>query len=276
MNDRVEMFGIQFDALRMEEAVTKIFKWSKSEENSCRYVVTPNVDHIVELQRNTAFKKAYMEAALVLTDGKPISWAAHLFVRPWLETVPGSDLLPALFNAANTQGGLRVFLLGAAPGVATSAAKKIHARWPAITIVGTYSPPFGFEHDEFENTKIIRQIEATKPEVLVIGFGAPKQEIWVNRHAPRINAKTALCLGAAIDFLADEKKRAPLWMRRIGFEWLYRWLTEPKRLSKRYLRDACIFPKIIWNEYNHKKNNNFNVEIAENRKNTNGWIKRNK
>ena len=173
----------------LEEAVSKILQWAKSDENSCRYVVTPNVDHIVELQRNPAFKKAYTEAALVLTDGKPIIWAARLLARPLLGTVPGSDLLHALFHAVNTQGGLRVFLLGAAPGVATRAAKKIHSRWSAITIVGTYSPPFGFEQDEIENNKIIKQIEATKPEVLVIGLGAPKQEIWINRYARSINVK---------------------------------------------------------------------------------------
>jgi N-acetylglucosaminyldiphosphoundecaprenol N-acetyl-beta-D-mannosaminyltransferase len=142
-----------------------------------------------------------------------------------------------------------VFLLGAAAGVADRAAKNIHQRWPLINVVGTYSPPLGFERDAAENENILDRIEQSQPDVLIVGLGAPKQELWVHAHRNRIAAPVALCVGATIDFLAGEKPRAPVWMRRVGLEWLHRLASEPKRLARRYLRDARIFPRLIWKEW---------------------------
>jgi len=147
------------------------------------------------------------------------------------------------------QRQLRVYLLGAGPGVAERAAANIDARWPAVAVVGTYSPPLGFEQDEHQNEEILGRIAAVQPDVVVVGLGAPKQELWVHRHRFLIQARVALCVGAAIDFLAGEKPRAPAWMQSTGLEWLYRLLSEPRRLARRYARDAWIFPRIVWNEW---------------------------
>jgi N-acetylglucosaminyldiphosphoundecaprenol N-acetyl-beta-D-mannosaminyltransferase len=168
--------------------------------------------------------------------------------------VPGSDLAPALFKrvAAEFAGNahpLRVFLLGAGPGVAERAAANIAARWPGVEVVGTLSPPLGFERAPAENEQILAAIAQAQPDLLLVGFGAPKQELWTHAHAARIEAKAALCIGATIDFLAGEKRRAPRWMRRLGIEWLHRLSTEPRRLAKRYLRDAWIFPRLVWREW---------------------------
>jgi N-acetylglucosaminyldiphosphoundecaprenol N-acetyl-beta-D-mannosaminyltransferase len=115
--------------------------------------------------------------------------------------------------------------------------------------VGTYSPPSGFEDDPLENARIQAAIDSTAPELLIVGLGAPKQELWVHRHRHELRANVALCVGATIDFLAGHRRRSPVWMRRAGLEWLHRVCTEPRRLAARYARDAWVFPQLIWREW---------------------------
>jgi N-acetylglucosaminyldiphosphoundecaprenol N-acetyl-beta-D-mannosaminyltransferase len=143
-------------------------------------------------------------------------------------------------------------LLGAAPGVAERAAANVERRWPSVQIVGCDSPSIGFEKRPEENDAILSRVVAAEPDVLIVGLGAPKQELWVHAHRYRIAAPVALCVGATIDFLAGQRKRAPTWMRRIGLEWLHRMGSEPRRLAKRYLRDALRFPGLIWRDFSHK------------------------
>jgi len=251
VSNKLPLFGIDIDALNKQSAVQLISDWLILEEYKCRYVVTPNVDHIVILDTSEPFRAAYADAALVLADGNPIVIASKLFGAPLPETVPGSDLVPLLFThiCNHWDSSVKVFLLGAGPGVAETAASKIHNTWPKVSIVGTYCPPLGFEHDEAECASICKQIADLKPDLLVIGLGAPKQELWVHRFSAQLPVKVALCVGATIDFLAGEKKRAPVWIRKLGLEWLHRMLTEPKRLIKRYCHDAFVFPKLLWKEY---------------------------
>jgi N-acetylglucosaminyldiphosphoundecaprenol N-acetyl-beta-D-mannosaminyltransferase len=267
---RIPLFGVQIDPLRMPEAIDRVMSWIHCDEPPVhRYVVTPNADHTVMLQNNPEFRSAYEHAGLVLADGMPVVLASRILRRPLPERVTGADLVPALFDAARTQapvqflGGqkspdsdhrpLNVYLLGAGPGVAERAAANIHARWPHVRVVGTYSPPFGFEKDESETAAILRRIDAARPDVLVVGLGAPKQELWVAKHRERIAAKVSLCVGATIDFLAGEVRRAPRWMQRSGLEWLYRLLCEPRRLFKRYAKDACVFPRLVWREWRRRE-----------------------
>jgi N-acetylglucosaminyldiphosphoundecaprenol N-acetyl-beta-D-mannosaminyltransferase len=275
---KTQLFGMQIDALCMSEAVVQLLAWVAQPDGRCRYVATPNVDHAVMYQEHAGLRAAYADAGLVLADGFPVLVASKLLRRGIPERVPGSDLVPALFETVNRTSvgvesfprpdasaglenlvgnqsakgfasySLRVYLLGAAPGVAERAAKKIMERWPAVEIVGMYSPPLGFEKESAENERILEKIAMAKPDVLVVGLGAPKQELWVHAHRARIAAPVALCVGATIDFLADEKPRAPVWMRRVGLEWAHRLASEPKRLAKRYLRDAWIFPRLILKE----------------------------
>jgi len=252
MPARVELFGVEIDPLRMEQAVSQIRAWVSDDDGKCRFVVTPNVDHIVMLQVHDGLKAAYRDAGMVLVDGAPVLWASRLLHRMndgLPERVAGSDLVPALFEAADEQKPLSVFLLGAAPGVADRAATNLLRRWPAVNVVGTYSPPIGFERDERENENIFELIKAAQPDVLVVGLGAPKQELWVHKHRQRLAAKVALCVGATIDFLAGERSRAPLWMQTVGLEWLYRVASEPRRLAARYAKDAVIFPRLLAQEW---------------------------
>ena len=122
-----------------------------------------------------------------------------------------------------------------------------------MQVVGTYSPPLGFEKDPKQNQSILQMVATAKPDVLIVGLGAPKQELWVHAHRDQITAPVALCVGAAIDFLAGEKPRAPRWVRRLGFEWLHRLASEPRRLAFRYLRDGWIFPQLVWREWANRR-----------------------
>ena len=154
-----------------------------------------------------------------------------------------------MFEAANARGPLKIYLLGGMPGVAERAAQSITDRWPNIEVVGTASPPLGFEKDPEQNAALLAEISLLRPDILLVGLGAPKQELWVHEHCREIAAPVALCIGATIDFLAGERRRAPKWMRRTGLEWLYRVLTEPRRLWRRYARDARLFPQLLWKEW---------------------------
>ena len=294
MNPKLRLFGYEVDAVRMPEAVDTVLSWIRSPSNTCRYVVTPNVDHTVMYQEREDLRRAYADASMVLADGMPVVVASRLLGKPLPERVSGTDLVYSVFetvqqrqltaeepatmeltaigstglrDAGNAPFGrssenhttsleatsppnqLRVFLLGAGPGVGERAAACIEARWPAIDVVGTYSPPMGFEKSQQENFQILRRIAMAQPDLLLVGLGAPKQELWVHAHHSEIRASAALCIGAAIDFLAGEKPRAPTWMQRCGLEWFHRLASEPKRLARRYARDAWLFPRIVWREW---------------------------
>ena len=247
---RIRLFGIDIDPLTMGETVSYISALLAKPQQSCQFIVTPNVDHLVQLQTNAGLQLAYQQAALVVVDGKPVLWAANALGQQVPGTVPGSDLVPAIFDdALSKKTKIKVYLLGAMPGVADRAKVEIHRQWPMIEVVGTLSPPFGFDKDEVVSQSICKNINESGATLMLIGLGAPKQELWIAQYAPYLMVNVALCIGATIDFLAGEKARAPMWMRKVGLEWLHRVLTEPKRLARRYLIGAIIFPQMVFKEW---------------------------
>jgi N-acetylglucosaminyldiphosphoundecaprenol N-acetyl-beta-D-mannosaminyltransferase len=215
----------------------------------CRFVVTPNVDHVLIFQRTEGLRRAYAEASLIVADGLPVVLASRILGKPVPGRVTGSDLVPAVFDCASAEDPMRVFLLGAAEGVGERAARQIEAKWRGVRVVGTYSPPFGFERQATENERILRMISESQPQLLIVGLGAPKQELWVHAHRDAITANVAMCVGATIDFLAGERARAPVWMQRTGLEWFHRMTTEPRRLVPRYASNAVGFPLLLLKEW---------------------------
>ena len=191
MIQRLRLFDLPIDALNMQQAVEQIRTWLDDDHPYCRFVVTPNVDHTVMLQQNSQLRRVYEDAHLVLADGMPIILASRLLKKPLPERVAGSELVPHLFATASPDRPLRVFLLGAAPGVAERAASRIEAQWSDVRIVGTYSPPLGFESDPAEEQRILERLHESKPEVIVVGLGAPKQELWI--HKQHRNFPCACC-----------------------------------------------------------------------------------
>lgn len=240
---RIKFMNTEIDNLSMNEALDEIEKLIKQNINA--YVVTPNVDHIVQLERGGMITEVYKNANLILCDGKPLIWLSKWFKTPIKEKISGSDLFPKLCERASKKG-YTMYLLGAAEGVAARAASNLMKHYPGLKIVGTYSPPFGFEKDDKQIEEIIKKIRKVSPDILIVGLGAPKQEIFIYKYRNKLNVPVSLGLGASIDFEAGNIKRAPKWMSDHGLEWFYRITQDPKRMFKRYfINDKKIIPLAI-------------------------------
>lgn len=207
-------------------------------------VFTPNVDHLMKLQKDREFFNSYQLATYKLCDSKILFYISRLLGTPIKEKISGSDLFPAFYEYHKNNEDIKIFLLGAREGVALKAQAKINAKVGRNIVVGSHSPSFGFEKDEEECAKIIEIINQSGATVLAVGVGAPKQENFICKYKDRLpNIKTFLAIGATIDFEAGNLQRAPKWISEIGLEWLYRLLAEPKRLWKRYLVHS---PSFFW------------------------------
>jgi len=205
-------------------------------------VFTLNPDHLYHLQRNQEFLAAYRKADFITSDSKYVYWSLGWIGRRIQEKVSGSDIVPTFCHHHRDNPDVRVFLLGAAPGIAQRARERINAREGREVVVGAIGPSMNFVNDEAEIAEVVRQINASRATVLIVGLGAPKQEIWMDRYrAAMPDVKVLMGVGATIDYEADAVVRAPRWMTRNGLEWLYRVTTEPRRYWRRYLRDVEFF-----------------------------------
>lgn len=238
---RISFLNTQVDNLTMDEAIIRIDKLIQNKRPS--YIVTPNVDHIVKLENDEEFQAVYNNADLILTDGMPLIWISRLKKTPIKEKVSGSDLFPEVCKIAANKG-YKVFLLGAAEGVAKKAARNLKNKYEGLDIVGTYSPSYGFEKNPEEVEEIIKMINQANPDILAVGLGAPKQEKFIYKYKNQLDVPISLAIGASIDFEAGNISRAPKWMQKVGLEWFYRLCKEPKRMFKRYLIDDLKILKI--------------------------------
>ena len=242
---RIQLFGLEIDALSLRCAVANAIAWITEEQQTCRYIVTPNVDHVLELQINRKFKAAYENASMVLPDGMPVVWASRLLRTPLPGRVTGVDFVMALLDSAAKRGGISVCVLGGREGVAATAARSIRYRWPALGAVSWITPPDNFSSHHAANSHIVEETRRHSADILIVGLGAPKQEIWVKENLASIHARVVVCAGGTIDFLAGRHPRAPGWLQTIGGEWLFRLLREPRRLWRRYARDLIGFPPLL-------------------------------
>lgn len=207
-------------------------------------IVFLNVDTIMKLQKDPEYAEVCRNAEYVIADGKIVIYATHFLGTPLREKVSGSDFLGAFCEHHRSNPDVRVFLLGAGPGVADTARQRINARIGREIVVGSHSPSFGFQDKPAECDEIVRLINESGANVLAVGVGAPKQEKWIARHRERLpNVQRYLAVGATIDFEAGKVRRAPVWMSEVGLEWLFRLAQEPRRLSKRYLIEG---PPFFW------------------------------
>lgn len=216
---RMNFLNIEVDNLTMNEAIDRAEELIIKKKPS--YVVTPNVDHIVKLEIDKEFQDVYKNADLILTDGMPLIWISKMRGNPIKEKISGSDFFPKLCERA-AEKGYSLFLLGAAEGVAAKAAKNLKEKYEGLNIVGTYSPSYGFEKKDDEIKMIIEMINETKPDILAVGLGAPKQEKFLYKYKNELNVPISLAIGASIDFEAGNINRAPRWMQNCGLEWFYR------------------------------------------------------
>lgn len=242
MMTRMKFMNTEVDSLNMAEVLDRIDKLIQIKKNS--YVVTPNVDHIVQLEKDSELQKVYKNADLILADGKPLIWISNYYKTPIKEKVSGSDLFPLLCEMAGEKG-YKMFFLGAAEGVAARAATNLKKRYSNLEVAGVYSPPFGFEENEEEVEKILQMIIKSNVDILIVGLGAPKQEKFIFKYHDRLNVPISLGLGASLDFEAGNIKRAPKWMQKSGLEWLFRITQDPRRMFKRYIIDDIKIIRLV-------------------------------
>jgi len=241
----VAVLGVPFDSVTIPGAIQRIDAMIASRRP--HYVVTANVDFLVQAHRDVELRRILLDAHLVLCDGTPLLWATRWLGNPLPERVAGSDLAPALLQSAAAKGQ-RIFLLGAADGVAAAAAERLQQQYPLLQVVGHYAPPFSTLL-EMNHEEIVRRVKAAKPDILLVSFGCPKQEKWIAMHHRTLGVPVAIGVGATLDFLAGQKKRAPTWMRRSGTEWLYRLAQEPRRLYRRYANDLAYFVPLLTRQW---------------------------
>ncbi len=223
---RIRVLGLPVDAITYAEWLDLIDQWVKA-HTATRHVCTINPEFIMIAQDDPNFHHILNRAALCVPDGVGLLWAAKHLGQPLPQRVTGSDGVPIIAERA-AQTGWRLFLLGAAPGVADKAAAVLQSRYPGLQIAGTYSgSPSPQEEDA-----IVERVNASGADILFVAYGAPEQDKWIARNLPRLNVAMAMGIGGSLDFVAGVLPRAPLWMQRLGLEWLFRLILQPWRLRR--------------------------------------------
>lgn len=205
-------------------------------------LITPNLDHLIKLQKDKDFYDCYQKAEWVVCDSNILRLFSKLFKNPFIEAIPGSSFFTSYYMYHKDDADCKIFLLGAKEGVAAKAKERINTKIGRKIVVGAYSPSFGFEKKEEECKEIVDVINKSGANVVLVGVGAPKQEKWIMKWKHLMpGVKVWMALGATIDFEAGNVKRAPKIFQKFAMEWLYRFLMEPKRLFKRYFVDDMKF-----------------------------------
>lgn len=245
-HDRVWVGGVPVDRVTMREAVEAIEDLVRAGDGGA--VFTPNVDHVVECQDNAALLAAYGRVSLSLADGMPVVWASRLLGRPVPEKVSGSDLVAPLVERAALRGW-RVFLLGGGDGVALRAGERMVADNPGLQIVGASCPRIDMADPPEARRAMIEAIRSSRPDIVLVALGAPKQELLIDEVRGALAPAVLLGVGASLDFVAGAVRRAPPWMSRVGLEWLYRLMREPRRLWRRYFVRDPRFVAVLLAEF---------------------------
>lgn len=220
---RIDVLGVGFDSITMDEAVSRALELI--DEQKAAYVVTPNPEIVMLCREDSELKRAVTGADMVLPDGIGIIKGAEILNTPIAERVPGIDFAQSLFGRLSGRGG-SVFLFGAKPGVAEKAAEKLKASYPGLDICGTNDGYFT------DDAPIIEKINASRPDFLLVCLGSPKQELWMEKNRGRLNVGLMAGLGGSLDVLSGMVERAPEKWRKLGLEWLYRLMKEPSRIGR--------------------------------------------
>ena len=235
--ERVSLLELPFDRISMKGALVRISEMVEA-RTPCQ-IATANVDFVLQSRRDSELKKSIEQAKLVLCDGAPLVWLSRWLQKSLPERVAGSDLAPHLLELAERKGW-SIYFLGGSREVLRDAIGNVRERYPRLSIAGFHSPPHA-PLEEMDHEGIVRRIKKTKPDLLLVSLGCPKQEKWLARHLEKTEVPVGIGLGATVDFLAGHMKRAPLWMRQSGLEWVFRLAQEPRRLVHRYAADFSFF-----------------------------------
>jgi N-acetylglucosaminyldiphosphoundecaprenol N-acetyl-beta-D-mannosaminyltransferase len=231
------VIGVAISATDLREATQTILSWKRRGER--HNVSTCTAHTLVECQRSSDLRGRINRAGLATPDGMPLVWLAHRRGLHHVSRVYGPDLLLSVCEAGLSLG-LRHLFYGGAPGVPERLAARLQERFPDLLVVDSISPPFG-ELTPAEDAELTNRINAAAPDIVWVGLGTPKQDLWTADHLGRLNATALIGVGAAFDFHSGRIRQAPGWVQRSGLEWLFRLIQEPRRLWRRYLVDNLIF-----------------------------------
>jgi N-acetylglucosaminyldiphosphoundecaprenol N-acetyl-beta-D-mannosaminyltransferase len=226
------VLGVRVDRVTRKQALDRIermiaLRRANVTMQGCQQVVTVNTEFVMAAQHNSDFRQAINRAALVLADGIGIVWASYPGKTHLPERITGIDTIAALAKRC-AASGYRMYLLGAAPGVAEQAAARLQAIAPGLAIAGTYAGSPALEEED----AILERIRVADADVLCVAYGAPAQDLWIERNLERLPVAVAMGVGGAFDFLSGRQRRAPRIMQRVGLEWLYRLYREPWRWKR--------------------------------------------
>jgi N-acetylglucosaminyldiphosphoundecaprenol N-acetyl-beta-D-mannosaminyltransferase len=234
---RVNILGVGVTPFDLPQAVATLDQWR--EEGRRDYVCCVSVHGLVTAQRDPEIRRALNRAGLATGDGMPLVWWSRRAGFAQAGRVCGSDLLDAMCALA-VRRGHRHYFYGGSPRILERLTARVTARHPGLIVAGYRAPPFRPLTAE-EDAADVAAINAARPDFVWVGLGMPKQEKWMAAHLGRIEAAALIGIGAAFDFHAGRKPRAPRWMQHSGLEWLFRLVSEPRRLAGRYLIDNTIF-----------------------------------
>ncbi len=234
MRKRIEMMGCQIDNLSMEETLQVIEDFIKSGLPHQHVVV--NVDKLVKANRDEELRHIINECALINVDGMPVVWASRLLGKALKERVTGVDLFEALMHRA-AEKGWRIYLLGAREEVVSKVKQDYEQKYPGLMVTG-YRNGYWKQKEEAE---VVENIKAAKADILFVAINSPKKEHFLGRYQAEMKIPFAMGVGGTFDVASGNIKRAPLWMRKSGLEWFYRFLQEPRRMFKRYFIDDMAF-----------------------------------
>jgi N-acetylglucosaminyldiphosphoundecaprenol N-acetyl-beta-D-mannosaminyltransferase len=230
----LHILGVRVDDVTGDETLALVERFIA--ERTPHQICTVNPEFIMAAQHDETFQDVINNAALCPPDGVGVLWAARRLGHPLRERVGGTDMAERIAAHA-AQLGWRIYFLGAAPGVAEQAAAVLQARYPGIAVAGTFAGSSALA----EQDTIAGRILAAQPDVLLVAFGAPSQDVWIARNQPRLRVPAAVGVGGAFDFIAGVTRRAPRWVQRIGLEWLHRLIREPWRW-----RRQLALPRFVW------------------------------
>ena len=238
---RVNILGVGISAITMPQALEQIAAWI--ETGARQYVCACTVHTVMECQRDERMRQAVNRAGLAVPDGMPLVWLGRRQSKLAVSRVYGPDLMLAL-GQLSVERGYSHFFYGGAAGVAELLAHNLQARFPGLVVAGTCSPPFRPLTSE-EEAHFVRQINQAQPDIVWVGLGTPKQDLWMAAHRAELTAPLLIGVGAAFDFHTGRLPQAPPWMQQAGLEWLFRLWQEPRRLWYRYLVYNPLFLFLI-------------------------------
>jgi N-acetylglucosaminyldiphosphoundecaprenol N-acetyl-beta-D-mannosaminyltransferase len=236
-SESVDVLGIPVSCRSLEATVELIGEWIDS--GAREYVCVTGTHGVIQSQKDPTLADIHVKAGLVVPDGMPMVWSGHWAGARGMRRIRGADLMVRVLQEAEKQGWSS-FLYGGKPGTPERLERKLKELFPALTICGTYSPPFrSLNSEEIEEIELM--INAAKPSIVWVGLSTPKQEHWMHERRHQIDAPVMFGVGAAFDMLNGDLRQAPVWIQESGFEWLFRLSQEPRRLWRRYARVVPTF-----------------------------------